>query len=107
MDALHILLDGGGGLLLVGGILEEEGGFELLLEIGIGREGESARLLPLAVELYQILRYILYLGLRGVLEILPRLRSQFVDARRLSVTSKVSPSQSRASSSEAPPSIRW
>ena len=60
---LHILLNRLRRPLLVGGILIHEGGFELFLELVVGREGEALRGPALRIELDQFLGNILDPGL--------------------------------------------
>ena len=60
---LHILLDRLRRPLLVGRILVHEGGFELFLEVGVGREGEALRGPALRIELDEFLGDVLDAGL--------------------------------------------
>ena len=56
---------------MVGGILEGKRSLELVLEVGIGAEGEALRLAPLGVEAYEVTGNILDALLRALLDALP------------------------------------
>ena len=83
---LHIHLDGLGGGLLVRGVLIHEGGFEFVLEVGVGGIGIALGSPAFGVELYEFLGNVLDLGFGAVLQRCPGPGSYLVDARDLSVT---------------------
>ena len=60
---------------MVGGILEGKRSLELVLEVGVGAEGEALRLAPLGVEAYEVTGNILDALLRPLLDTLPRSRA--------------------------------
>lgn len=69
--ALHIGLDVLNGAKLVGGVFVEEGGLQFMLQVGVGREGETLFLLPLCVEADEVAGNVFYLALGAVFEALP------------------------------------
>ena len=79
----HIPLHGIYSLLLIRSILVHERRLKFLLHVCICRESESLDALSLRIKLYEVLCYILYLRLRAGLQVLPCLRSELMDLRRL------------------------
>ena len=80
---LHVGLDVLRGLELVGGVLVEEAGFELVLEVGVGAVGEALLLAAAGVEADEVAGDVLDLRLRALLHALPGASSEAADARRL------------------------
>ena len=78
---LHVLR----GLQLIGGILIQETGFELVLQIGIGTEGKALFTTTLGVELDQVAGDVLDMLLRTLLQALPLACAEGGETRRLSI----------------------
>ena len=80
-SALHVLLHFVGGFQLVGGVFVDEARLELVLQVGIGREGESLLAESLGVELYEVAGNVLDFLFGALFHALPCSRSQLVYGR--------------------------
>ena len=86
---LHVGLHVGSSLALVGGILIDEGGFQLPLQEAVGTVLEPLLLAALRVEFYQVAGNILYLRLGAVFQLLPSSGAELVEAGRFTLLSLV------------------
>ena len=86
---LHVGLHVGSSLTLVGGILIDEGGFQLPLQEAVGTVLETLLLAALRVEFYQVAGNILYLRLGAVFQLLPGSGAELVEAGRFTLLSLV------------------
>ena len=86
---LHVSLHVGSSLALVGGILIDEGGFQLPLQEAVGTVLEPLLLAALRVEFYQVAGNILYLRLGAVFQLLPGSGAELVEAGRFTLLSLV------------------
>ena len=86
---LHVGLDVYGSLQLVGRVFVEEARLQLVLHEAVGAIGKPLLLRTLRVELDEVAGDILNLGLGALLELLPRARAQFIDARCLALLALV------------------
>ena len=75
----HIVLDVDGGLELVGCVFVHKGGFELVLEVGVGAEGEADGGFALGVELYEVAGDVFDLFFGSLLEELPGVAAESVE----------------------------
>ena len=75
----HVVFDVLGGFELVGGVLVEEGGFELLLQVAVGTVGIALRRLALGVEGNEVFGYVFDLFFGFLLEYLPGVAAQAVE----------------------------
>lgn len=74
---------------MVGGILIDEGGFQLPLQEAVGTVLEPLLLAALRVEFYQVAGNILYLRLGAVFQLLPGSGAELVEAGRFTLLSLV------------------
>ena len=77
-SALHVLLHFVCGFQLVGSVLVDEACFEFVLQVGVGREGESLFAESLGVELYEVAGNVLDFLFGALFHALPCSRSQLV-----------------------------
>ena len=73
---LHILLHLLRRLYLVRGVLIEEGAFEIVLQIGVGREGKSLLVPALGIEFDEVAGNVLDMFLRTLLQTFPLTSAQ-------------------------------
>ena len=78
-SSFHSGLYIGCGLQLVGGILIDKGGFQFLLQVGVGRKGKSLLIFSLCIEQDQFPGNVLYLLLGIAFQLLPGTATQFID----------------------------
>ena len=83
--AFHIRLHVVGGLELVGGVLIEEAGLQLMLQVGVGTELEAFLLAATAIELDEVAGDVLDLGLRALLHAFPGPCAETADAGRFAL----------------------
>ena len=82
MGGLHVALDVGYGGELVVSLVEVEGVFELVLHVGVGREGRANGGLALSIELEQLSGHVGHRLFYAGLGLLPGLGAEFVEFRR-------------------------
>ena len=82
---LHVVFDIDGGFELVRSVLVHEAGFQLVLQVAVGAESESASGFAFGVESNEVFGDVLDLLLGFLFEHLPSVAAQAVEGRRLAI----------------------
>ena len=85
----HVFFDFGRGFELIGGILVNKGGFQSLLQIGIGAVGKTFLLQALRIQLNKVAGNVFYFALAPVFHLFPGPAAQLVYGRLAAIFAPV------------------